>query len=102
MKFISKMTRNDVLNVLGTHKTTFAQRFGVTEIALYGSFAHDQATNDSDVDVLVRFDEPPDWKRYFGTQGFLDDVLGRPVDLATSQDLRVEIRPYVEREVISV
>lgn len=96
------MNRDNVLNVLRAHKGTLAQRFGVTELALFGSFARDQATDDSDVDILVRFDVPPNWQRYFGAQGYLEDLLGRPVDLATNQDLRVEIRPYVEREVIDV
>lgn len=96
------MNRDNVLNVLRAHKATLAQRFGVTELALFGSFARDQATDDSDVDILVRFDMPPNWQRYFGAQGYLEDLLGRPVDLATNQDLRVEIRPYVEREVIDV
>lgn len=96
------MNRDNVLNVLRAHKATLAQRFGVTELALFGSFARDQATDDSDVDILVRFDVPPNWQRYFGTQGYLEDLLGRPVDLATKPDLRVEIRPYVEREVIDV
>lgn len=97
-----EMNRDEVLNVLRAHKETLAERFGVTELALFGSFARDQATDDSDVDVLVRFDVPPNWQRYFGAQGYLEDLLGRPVDLATNQDLRVEIRPYVEREVINV
>lgn len=96
------MNRDNVLNVLRAHKATLAQRFGVTELALFGSFARDQATDDSDVDILVRFDVPPNWQRYFGAQGYLEDLLGRPVDLATEPDLRVEIRPYVEREVIDV
>ena len=96
------MNRDEVLNVLRAHKATLTQRFGVTELALFGSFARDQATDDSDVDVLVRFDVPPNWQRYFGAQGYLEDLLGRPVDLATNQDLRAEIRPYVEREVINV
>ena len=96
------MNRDNVLNVLRAHKATLAQRFGVTELALFGSFARDQATDDSDVDILVRFDVPPNWQRYFGAQGYLEDLLGRPVDLATNQELRVEIRPYVEREVIDV
>lgn len=96
------MDRDNVLNVLRAHKATLAQRFGVTELALFGSFARDQATDDSDVDILVRFDVPPNWQSYFGAQGYLEDLLGRPVDLATNQDLRVEIRPYVEREVIDV
>lgn len=96
------MNRDNVLNILRANKATLAQRFGVTELALFGSFARDQATDDSDVDILVRFDVPPNWQRYFGAQGYLEDLLGRPVDLATNQDLRVEIRPYVEREVIDV
>ena len=96
------MNRDNVLNMLRANKATLAQRFGVTELALFGSFARDQATDDSDVDILVRFDVPPNWQRYFGAQGYLEDLLGRPVDLATNQDLRVEIRPYVEREVIDV
>lgn len=96
------MTRDEVLGVLRAHKATLGQRFGVTELALFGSFARDQAAGDSDVDVLVRFGVPPDWERYFGAQAYLEDQLGRPVDLATRQDLRMEIRPYVEREVINV
>ena len=96
------MKRDDVLKLLRTHKATLAQRFGVTGLALFGSFARDQAADDSDVDILVQFDGPPDWQRYFGAQGYLEDLLGRSVDMATNQDLRVEIRPYVEREAINV
>ena len=96
------MNRDELLNVLRANKPVLSQRFGVTELALFGSFARDQATDTSDVDILARFDTPPDWKRYFGAQGYLEDLIGRPVDLTTDQDLRVEIRPHVEREVINV
>ena len=96
------MKRDDVLKLLRTHKATLVKRFGVTGLALFGSFARDQAADDSDVDILVRFDAPPNWQRYFGAQGYLEDLLGRPVDMATNQDLRVEIRPYVEREAVDV
>ena len=96
------MTRNEVLRLLRRHKATLARRFGVIELALYGSFARDRGSDDSDVDILVRFDAPPDWKRYFGAQAYLEDVLGRPVDMATSREVRAEIRPYVEREAIDV
>ena len=94
------MDRDDVLNLLRAHKIALAQGFGV--VRLYGSFARGQASGDSDVDVLVRFDAPPDWRRYFDAQAYLEELLGRPVDMATSQELRAEIRPYVERELIDV
>ena len=96
------MNRENVLSLLRAHKSALAQRFGVVGLRLYGSFARDQAAGDSDVDVLVRFAAPPDWKRYFGAQAYLEDLLGRPVDMATDQELRAEIRPYVERELIDV
>ena len=96
------MTRDEVLGLLRAHKATLAQRFGVAELALFGSFARDQAAGDSDVDILVQFDAPPDWRRYFGAQAYLEDLLGRPVDMATNQELRMEIRPHVERELIHV
>ena len=50
------MNRDEVLSLLRAHKATLAQRFGVVELRLYGSFARNQAAGDSDVDVLVRFD----------------------------------------------
>lgn len=82
------MSKDSVLNLLRTHKATLVKLFGVTELALFGSFARDQATEGSDIDVLVRFDVPPDWRCYFGAQGYLEDLLGRTVDLAICQDLR--------------
>ena len=96
------MGREEVLGLLRMHKKTLAQRFGVIEVKLYGSFARNQVEDDSDVDVLVRFEAPPGWRRCFGAQAYLEDLLGRPVDMAIDQELRAEIRPYVERELIDV
>ena len=54
------MNRDEVPSLLRAHEATLARRFGAVELRLYGSFARDQAAGDSDVDVLVRFDAPPD------------------------------------------
>lgn len=96
------MNRATVLNQLRAHKAAIAQRFGVVDLAVFGSFARDQATDASDVDILVRFDGPAGWKRYFSTQAYLEDLLDRPVDMATRTELRAEIRPYVERDIVHV
>ena len=96
------MTGNEVLDLLRAHKPLLAERFGVTQLALFGSFARDQATDRSDVDILVQFDGPATAKSYFGLQFYLEDLLSRPVDLVTTKALRNEFRPYVEREARSV
>ncbi len=96
------MNRDEVLNVLRTHKPILSQRFGVRELALFRSVVRNQVTKDSDIDILVRFDGPATSKTYFGTQFYLEDLLGHPVDLVTNKALRAELRPYIEREAVNV
>ena len=96
------MNRDEVLNTLRAHKATLVRRFGVRELALFGSIVRDQASVDSDVDILVSFRGNADWRRYFGVQFYLEDLLGRPVDLVTDKALRTELRPSVEREALRV
>ena len=96
------MKRDTVLNELRTHKATLAVLYGVTKLALFGSYARDQATDNSDIDVVVHFDSPATSERYFGVQFYLEDLLGCPVDLVTDKALRAELRPYVEREMVNI
>ena len=80
----------------------FRNDFGVRELALFGSVVRNQVTKNSDIDILVRFDGPATSKAYFGTQFYLEDLLGHPVDLVTNKALRTELRPYIEREAVNV
>lgn len=96
------MKRLDVITLLTQSKTTLAERYGVTRLALFGSTARDSATADSDIDVLVAFDGPATSARYFGVQFYLEDLLGCPVDLVTDKAVRAELRPYIEKDAIHV
>ena len=96
------MDRATLLALLTEHKPVLAERFGVQKLALFGSFARDAAREDSDVDVLVHFSGPATTRRYFGVQFYLEDLLGRPVDLVTDDALRPRLRPYVERDAVDV
>ena len=90
------LNRERVIALLRAHKATVMQRFDVAELALFGSFARNQATDHSDLDILVSFRGKADWQRYFGAQFYLEDLLSRPVDLVTDKALRAELRPHVE------
>jgi predicted nucleotidyltransferase len=96
------MTRAQVLEQLAASKAELAARYGVTALALFGSVVRDSARADSDLDILVAFDGPATSARYFGVQFFLEDLLGRPVDLVTDKALRPELRAFVEREAVHV
>jgi uncharacterized protein len=96
------MTRDELLTLLAQHKPVLAQRFGVTSLRLFGSFARGTAREDSDVDVLVGFTGPVTSDQYFGVQFYLEDLLGRAVDVVSETALRQRLRPYVERDAIAV
>jgi len=91
-----------ILQLLAQHKPQLAQRYGVLRLALFGSTARDSASAESDIDILVAFDGSATSQRYFGVQFYLEDVLGRPVDLVTEKALRTELRPHIEREALHV
>lgn len=94
------MNRTPTLALLTQHKAELAQRFGVTDIALFGSVMRNADGADSDIDILVSFDGPATSQRYFGLLFYLEDLLGRPVDLVTDKALRPELRPFIENEAV--
>jgi predicted nucleotidyltransferase len=96
------MRKQEALQLLAQHKPELIRRFGITDLALFGSVVRDSARPDSDVDVLVSFDGPATANRYFGVQFYLEDILGCPVDLVTDKALRPRLRPGVEKEAIHV
>ena len=96
------INRSLTLRLLAQHKPELARRYGVTELALFGSTVRDMAHEGSDVDILIGFDGPATSERYFGVQFYLEDLLGCPVDLVTDKALRTELKPHVERDAVRV
>jgi uncharacterized protein len=95
------MTRDEVLRLLGERRAHLA-RFGVRSLAVFGSVARDQGRPDSDVDVLVEFAQPASFAAFMDLKFFLEDLLGRRVDLVTRKALKPRLRPEVEKEAIHV
>jgi predicted nucleotidyltransferase len=94
--------RNDVLRTLEEHKGELHERFGVKSLRIFGSVARDEASSGSDVDILVDFDATPSLFGFLRLRGFLEELLGGSVDLITEGGLKERVRPYVERDAISV
>lgn len=96
------MNRAEVVSRLQAHMPEMKERFGVRDLALFGSTSRATAGAGSDIDILVAFDGPATSGRYFGLQFYLEDLLGKTVDLVTDKALRPELRPFVEQEAINV
>jgi len=96
------MNRKQALEKLGTEMAGLRRRFGVKDLALFGSTARDETSPNSDLDVLVEFEGKPDFDRFMGLKLHLEDLLGTKVDLVTAKALRPELRPQIEREAVHV
>jgi predicted nucleotidyltransferase len=82
-----------------TFLAVFARSHGIRRLALFGSALRDDFGPDSDVDLLVEFQpgRVPGLLHLAQMELELEDTLGRPVELRTSEDLS----PYFRHEVTS-
>jgi predicted nucleotidyltransferase len=94
--------RQQILAALAEHRQEIASRFGVKRLGLFGSAARNELRDDSDVDVLVEFDDQTTYERYFSLKDYLEGLLGRPVDLVTEHGLKPRARRNVERDLVRV
>jgi uncharacterized protein len=95
------MQRDTILSILKQHQVTL-KKLGVRSLALFGSVARDEATPESDVDIVVEFESPVTFDRYMDVRFYLEDHLGRKVDLVSWKSLKPQIRDLVEQEAIYV
>lgn len=93
-------TREDVVTVLKSKRTKI-KRYGVQSLAVFGSAARNRMKKNSDVDVLVQFSQPT-WANYIGLKFYLEDLLGREVDLVTPKGLKPAVRSSVEKDLMYV
>lgn len=96
--------RDQVLWHLRRHADELAQRFGVASLSLFGSVARGRSRRESDVDLLVEFEpgRPSGMLEFVELKGWLENILGRPVDLVTPTNLKPRIRERVLKEAIRV
>jgi len=96
------MDRASILATLRAHRDELARRYAAKDLALFGSTARDDLRPDSDIDILVDFEGPATLDGYFGLKDFLEQMLGRPVDLVTQRGLKPRARVQVQSEMIRV
>ncbi|PWB76595.1 MAG: nucleotidyltransferase [Anaerolineales bacterium] len=93
------MEREKVIQLLKVRKRRL-KKFGVRSISIFGSVARNKVGRQSDVDLLVEFEKPVGLFEFARLQMYLEEVLGRKVDLVTPEALRKELRETILREAI--
>ena len=92
---------NNVLNILRQNKALLFRKYPLQSMALFGSQSRGDATDTSDVDILVEIN---------GTMGFeflhlnyeIEDLLKRKVDLISRRGLKPQFIQQIEAELVYV
>jgi predicted nucleotidyltransferase len=93
-------TREGILETLRLHRDTI-RAFGVRRLGLFGSCAREEQTTSSDFDFVVEL-ETVSFDAYMGLKLFLEDLLGRPVDLVIEGTIKPRLCPHIMRDLIDV
>lgn len=94
------MNQNDILKKLDLHRQELLH-FGVRKLILFGSFATDTASDQSDLDFLVEL-ESKSFDHYMDLKFYLENLFHRRVDLVLLNALKKRIRPNIQKEMIHV
>lgn len=96
------MDKQTVLTRLTDSIEEIRNRFSVRQLSIFGSVVRGEATDESDVDVLVEFEEKATFDGFMDLKFYLEDTLRTGVDLVTDKALRPQVRRAIEKELVRV
>ncbi len=91
--------RKKAEETLKRYKPLLKKRFKVKKIGIFGSYIRGEDLEESDVDILVEFYEPVGWE-FIDLKEFLEEILGKEIDLVTARALKPQLRDNILNEVV--
>ncbi len=92
------LTKNEIFKTIQDNKEII-KSFGVTEIGLFGSYVRNEQTENSDIDILVDYNETISVSNYFEFCELIEDLFAKKVDIVTKNGLSKYIGPHILKEV---
>lgn len=93
--------KEEILDIIKLKKAEFSAKFGVQDIALFGSYVTERENPDSDIDIMISLKEGfTTFDNFMGVKISLEEVLKRKVDLVIKNSIRKEFRKRIFDEAI--
>lgn len=96
------MDNSNIADTIKQLKPELQERFGITKLALFGSHARDEATDSSDVDVVIVEMERKNGFLVARAKRFLSEKLQKEVDIGLLDSIRPFLRKRIEKEMLYV
>lgn len=96
------MTKNELLRKLYQAKDELNERFGIEQIALFGSYARGEANEESDVDLVILKMKKKDFAKRVEAIDFLEKRLNKKVDMGYLDSMKTFIKNRIEKDLIRV
>lgn len=96
------MKRDEILNTIRALSNTIKTDYRAKVIGIFGSFARSEEKDTSDIDLLVMFDDEADIFDFVGLSLFLEEKLGRKVDVVPYDTVRPELKEIIFKETVPI
>jgi len=96
------MKIKEIINTLSELKPAIREKYNVKELGIFGSFIRGEEKSDSDLDILVSFEEPIGFFKFIELEEYLSDKLDVKVDLVSKKALKPRIGKRILEQVIMV
>ena len=93
-------TLADIQNILTSNMDIFQKTYQVTTLGIFGSYARQEQTETSDVDILIDYDIAPTLSMLVDLRSYLSELVGMPVDVVTKNGLSPKVREQVLADVV--
>src|SRR5271157_4754003 len=92
----------EIQELLRSHAGELHERYGITDLAVFGSVVRGETGDNSDVDILAVFDRPIGLIKLCSAENYLIALLGAEVDLIPRGDVRSELKERVYAEAVAI
>lgn len=90
------------ISILRQHLPEISRKYNVSSLGIFGSYVRGEQEPESDLDILVEFEEDPSFFEYIRLEDYLSEILGVKVDLVMKSALKPSIGKHILEEVVAI